>query len=299
MPAHVQGQEADHQPVAEDPVELHDEGPDVLGAPRGADPVQLLEGDRRRVLVVHRGEVVHGVDVGQRGGVRRVLAQLLDAAVEVAEDRVEVGDDLAADLDHQAHDAMGGRVLRPHVHEHLALFEGVHLALALGLRRPIRDARPARSRRTRPRPARRARTQAGGGAQARLLGPVEVDADRGCGASRSVAVIAGRLPSATSSAADARRLVHVAAAWAGSSRPRSVSSRVSCVRSHVSGRSRGFTPAAGESAASSGRRKSRRCGKSGSRATCRSGAGRGSRRRRCPSCRTSRARGTSRRPTAR
>ena len=60
--------------------------------------------------------------------------------MEVAEDRVQVGDDLPAQLDHQAHHTMGRRMLRPHVQKHLALFEGVHLALTLGLRGPIRHA---------------------------------------------------------------------------------------------------------------------------------------------------------------
>ena len=68
-----------------------------------------------------------------------VLAQLLDAAVEVAEDRVEVDDLLAVELEDDPQHAVGRRVLRPHVDEHLAVAERVELGLALRPRRVRRD----------------------------------------------------------------------------------------------------------------------------------------------------------------
>ena len=77
-----------------------------------------------------------------------VLADLLDAPVEVAQHRVEVDDALAVDLEHDAQHAVGRGVLRPQVDEHLAVAERVELGLALGARRVRRDRledrRPAR-----------------------------------------------------------------------------------------------------------------------------------------------------------
>ena len=47
------------------------------------------------------------------------LAGLLDAGVQIADLRVEADDDLAVDLQHQAQNAMRGRVLRPHIDDHV------------------------------------------------------------------------------------------------------------------------------------------------------------------------------------
>ena len=47
--------------------------------------------------------------------------------MQVAQHHVEVGDHLAADLHHQPHHAVGRGVLRPHVQQHLALAQRVHL----------------------------------------------------------------------------------------------------------------------------------------------------------------------------
>ena len=69
----------------------------------------------------------------------RVLAELLDAPVEVPEDRVEIDDDLTLELEDDAQHAVRRRVLGPHVDEHLAVAEGVELGLAFGPRRVWRD----------------------------------------------------------------------------------------------------------------------------------------------------------------
>ena len=59
--------------------------------------------------------------------------------MEVAEDRIEVDDLLALELQDDPEHAVGRRVLGPHVDEHLAVAERVELALALGPRRVRRD----------------------------------------------------------------------------------------------------------------------------------------------------------------
>ena len=93
----------------------------------------------RRPLAEQRADVLERVDLADDLVVVGVLAQLLDAAVEVAEDRVEVDDLLAVELEHDPQHAVGRRVLRAHVDEHLAVAEGVELGLALGPRRVRRD----------------------------------------------------------------------------------------------------------------------------------------------------------------
>src|SRR5262249_45042420 len=71
----------------------------------------------------HVGQLAgHGRDVVGLGRDRRVLrirqrlAELLVAAVQVADDRVHARYRLALEREDGAKDAVGGRVLRPHVH---------------------------------------------------------------------------------------------------------------------------------------------------------------------------------------
>ena len=119
--------------MAGDPVELADDDPDVLGPPRDLDVEELLEGHDRRPLAEDRGQVVEGIHVRDRLVVVGVLAELLDAPVEVAQDRVQVHDLFPVDLEDDPQDAMRCRVVRPHVEEHLAIAEGVELPLSLGM----------------------------------------------------------------------------------------------------------------------------------------------------------------------
>ena len=100
---------------------------------------KLLEGDDAGPLAEQRADVLERVEVGDRVVPVGVLAQLLDAAVEVAEDRVEVDDVLAVELQDDSQDAVGRGVLGTHVDEHLAVAEGVELGLALGPGRVRRD----------------------------------------------------------------------------------------------------------------------------------------------------------------
>ena len=62
--------------------------------------------------VVHAGHVGGALHVGQ------VLAGLLHAGVEVADDRLGPRDRLAVELEHEPQHAVGGRVLGAHVHDH-------------------------------------------------------------------------------------------------------------------------------------------------------------------------------------
>ena len=137
--AEIERHPAQEQGVAGDPVELRGEHPDVLGAARDLDVEQLLEAQDRAPLVEQRADVFERVDLADDLVVVGVLGELLDAAVEVAEDRVEVDDVLALDLEHHPEHAVRRRMLGPHVEEHLAVAERVELGLALGSRRVGRD----------------------------------------------------------------------------------------------------------------------------------------------------------------
>ena len=106
-----------------------------------------------RPLVEQRADVLERVDVADGLVVVGVLAELLDAAVEVAEDRVEVDDLLAVELEDDPQHAVGRRVLRAHVDEHLAVAERVELAprarSAAGTAGSARRRRASRSSMTR------------------------------------------------------------------------------------------------------------------------------------------------------
>ena len=103
--------------VRGDPVELHHQHPDGVG-PLGdlvGDAEQLLHRQAVRRLVEDRRQVVHpGHERGALGPVA-VLEVLLDAGVQVADDRAGLGDRLALELQDQPQHAVRGRVLRAHV----------------------------------------------------------------------------------------------------------------------------------------------------------------------------------------
>jgi hypothetical protein len=115
--------------VGGDPVELHHQHPQRLGARRRLDAEQLLHRQAVGGLVEDRREVVHPRHEGDALDPGAVLDRLLDAGVEVADDRLAGDHLLAAELDHQPQHAVGGRVLRADVDDH-----DVVLALGVGAR---------------------------------------------------------------------------------------------------------------------------------------------------------------------
>jgi hypothetical protein len=105
--------------VAGDPLQLAEDRPHVARAARHLDPHHLL--DRLAVADVARrgGHVVHAV--GQQDDLRpvAVLAELLDATVQVADHDVAVHDLLAVEPQHHAQHAVRARMLRAHVDHQL------------------------------------------------------------------------------------------------------------------------------------------------------------------------------------
>ena len=82
---------------------------------RHLDLEQRLDGAAERVRVEVVGEVVHPLDDGDGLPVALVLGGLLDAGVDVADDRLDVAHDLAVERDEQPQHAVGRRVVRADV----------------------------------------------------------------------------------------------------------------------------------------------------------------------------------------
>ncbi len=74
------------------------------------------------MLLVHRRDVVEPVEVADRLQVGLVLDQLLGAAVQQADVRIDALHDLAVQLQHEAQHAVRRRVLRPEIEMELAEF---------------------------------------------------------------------------------------------------------------------------------------------------------------------------------
>ncbi len=80
---------------------------------------QLLDRQRPAEIHVHAGQVIHPVGVGNPLPRRQVLADLLGAAVQIADVRRDFGDDFAVGPQHQPQHAVRAGMLRAHVDQHL------------------------------------------------------------------------------------------------------------------------------------------------------------------------------------
>ena len=109
--AEIQRARAEPDHVRHDPVELEVDHPEVLGALGHLDLEQILDGtaERHRVEVV--GQVVHPLDDGDHLPVGLLLGGLLDPGVDVADDRLDVADDLALHRRQQPQHAVSGGVV--------------------------------------------------------------------------------------------------------------------------------------------------------------------------------------------
>ena len=114
---------ADPEAMARDPLQLAQNRAHVARAPRHLNLHQLLDRLAVADVVGRRRDVVHAV--GEQHDLRPVpvLAQLLDAAVQVPDDDVGVDDLLAVEAQHDAQHAVRARMLRPHVDHELVRVE--------------------------------------------------------------------------------------------------------------------------------------------------------------------------------
>ena len=81
---------------------------------------QLLHRQAEGVLLVHRRDVIEPVEIADRLQVGLVLDQLLGAAMQQPDMRIDALHHLAVELQHQAQHAVRGRVLRAEIDGELA-----------------------------------------------------------------------------------------------------------------------------------------------------------------------------------
>ena len=117
--AELQRVRADEHQVVQDPVPLGEHRADPLRALRHLDAGQPLDRDRPAELVVERAQPVVAVHQHQHLAGVAVLGELLGRPVHVADHRLGARDDLAVELEHHPEHAVGRRVLRPDVEDHL------------------------------------------------------------------------------------------------------------------------------------------------------------------------------------
>ena len=83
------------------------------------DAAELLDRHDAAEVVHRRGDVVGAVRPGHDLRVAVLLADLLDAPVQIADDRIAIGDHFAVELQNDPQHAVGARVLRSHVEDQL------------------------------------------------------------------------------------------------------------------------------------------------------------------------------------
>jgi hypothetical protein len=107
--------------VRVDPVQLAEQHPHPRRLGWNVDLEQLLDREHEDELVVLEGDVVDALGVRDRLPPRLVLHVLLEAGVEVADDRPEADDLLAQEIDDEPKHSVRRRVVRPEVDLHHVL----------------------------------------------------------------------------------------------------------------------------------------------------------------------------------
>ena len=102
---------------------------DELGAAGHLDAEGLLDAHAHAVTVDVGGHVVHALGVEEHLGIGQALTHLLDAAVDVSADDVDLLHRLAVEAGTVAHHAVGGRVLRADVDNILVVLKDLALHL--------------------------------------------------------------------------------------------------------------------------------------------------------------------------
>ena len=117
--AEVEAVGAHAHEMAGNPAELRDQHAKMAGLLAHLVLHELLDGERPAEIHVHRRQIVHPVGVGNPLAGREVFADLLRAAVEVADVGLHLRHDFAIGAEHEPEHAVRARMLRPHVDEHL------------------------------------------------------------------------------------------------------------------------------------------------------------------------------------
>ena len=116
--------------MREDAADLAVEHADVLRARGHLNAAELLDGQGKGVLLIHRRDVVEAIEIGDGLRVRLVLDQLFGTTMQQADMRIDTLDHLAVEFKHQAQHAVRRRVLGPEVEVHVPgvwLGNGAHV----------------------------------------------------------------------------------------------------------------------------------------------------------------------------
>ncbi len=118
--AHVHRLRGDVEEMRKQPADLGIEHADQLSADGHGDAQQLFDGERPGVFLVHRRHIVEPVEVRHGLKIGLVFDQLLGAAMQQPDMRIDAGADLPVEFEHEAQHAMRRGVLRPEVNREVA-----------------------------------------------------------------------------------------------------------------------------------------------------------------------------------
>ena len=88
---------------------------DQLGAARHGDSEQLFRCQTKRVLLVHRRDIIEPVEIRDRLQIGLLLDQLFGAAMKQPDMRIETLHHLAVEFQHQTQHAVSRGVLRSEI----------------------------------------------------------------------------------------------------------------------------------------------------------------------------------------
>ena len=114
--------------MGKEPSDLAIEHADQLAALGHLDAEKALHGEREGMLLIHRRDVIEPVEIRHRLQIGLVLDQLLGAAMQEADVRIDPLDHFPVELEHEAQHAMRGRVLRAEIDGEVAELVFGHLS---------------------------------------------------------------------------------------------------------------------------------------------------------------------------
>src|SRR5687767_6343008 len=116
--------------MRQETADLAIENADQLAAARHLKLQKPFDGKAKGMLLVHRRHIIEAVEIGDVLHIGLVFDELLGAAVEKANVRIDARDHLAVELEHKAQHAMGGRMLRAEIHCEVAKLSLCHVLTA-------------------------------------------------------------------------------------------------------------------------------------------------------------------------
>ena len=98
-----------------DTVQLHHNDAQIFRPFRHLDPSQFLHRPAVAEIIVHRRHIIEPIRKGDALNVRTRLQELFNAAMKIPHDRPHPDDVLSVELQFDTQNAMGRRMLGPHI----------------------------------------------------------------------------------------------------------------------------------------------------------------------------------------